>query len=84
MLLKEKNDYFNWKLISSAMGLITKNTRLNDHKLFLRIVIIKYYKHKLKLYLQFCPNTCEQCECILHALICTLKSILLNDIAISF
>ena len=23
------------------MGLITKNTRLNDHKLFLRIIIIK-------------------------------------------
>ena len=41
MLLKEKNDYFNLKLISSAMGLITKNTRLNDHKLFLRLIIIK-------------------------------------------
>ena len=25
MLLKEKN-YFNWKLISSTMGLVTKNT----------------------------------------------------------
>ena len=24
--LKEKNDYFNWKLISSTMGLITKTT----------------------------------------------------------
>ena len=23
---KEKNDYFNWKLISSTMGLVTKNT----------------------------------------------------------
>ena len=38
---QKKNDYFNWKLISSTMGLITKNTRLNDHKLFLRIIIMK-------------------------------------------
>ena len=26
ILLKEKNDYFNWKLISFTMGLVTKNT----------------------------------------------------------
>ena len=40
---KEKNDYFNWKLISSTMGLVTKNTfiSLNDHKLFLKIIIMK-------------------------------------------
>ena len=39
---KEKNDYFNWKLISSTMGLVTKkHIRLNDHKLFLRIIIMK-------------------------------------------
>ena len=39
---KEKNDFFNWKLISSTMGLVTKkHIRLNDHKLFLRIIIMK-------------------------------------------
>ena len=39
---KEKNDYFNWKLISSTMGLVTKkHICLNDHKLFLRIIIMK-------------------------------------------
>ena len=39
---KEKNDYFNLKLISSTMGLVTKkHTSLNDHKLFLRILIMK-------------------------------------------
>ena len=37
---KEKN-YFNWKLISSTMGLVTKHILLNDHKLFLRIIIMK-------------------------------------------
>ena len=32
---KEKNDYFNWKLISSTMGLVTKkHIRLNDYMLF--------------------------------------------------
>ena len=45
MLLKEKNDFFNWKLISSTMGLITKkHIRLNDHNLFLRIIIMKNNK----------------------------------------
>ena len=39
---KEKNDCFNWKLISSTMGLVTKkHISLNDHKLFLRIIIMK-------------------------------------------
>ena len=38
---KEKN-YFNWKLISSTMGFVTKkHILLNDHKLFLRIIIMK-------------------------------------------
>ena len=38
---KEKNDYLNLKLFSSTMGLVTKNISLNDHKLFLRIIIMK-------------------------------------------
>ena len=47
---KEKNYYFNWKLISATMGLVTKNhICLNDH----------------------------------NDLICTLKSVILDDIAIS-
>ena len=42
MLLKGKNYYLNWKLISSTMGLVTKKLiHLNDHKLFLRIIIMK-------------------------------------------
>ena len=37
MFLKEKKYYFNWKLISSTMGLVTKkHTHLNDHKLFFK------------------------------------------------
>ena len=39
---KEKNDYFNFSLICSTMGLVTKkHISLNDHKLFLRILIMK-------------------------------------------
>ena len=44
MFLKGKKYYFNWKLIRSNMGLVTKkHIRLNDHKLklFLRIIIMK-------------------------------------------
>ena len=37
-----KNDYFNLKLIGSTMGLVTKkHISLNDHELFLRILIMK-------------------------------------------
>ena len=38
---QRKNDSINWKLISTTMVLITKNTCLNDHKFFLRIIIMK-------------------------------------------
>ena len=80
---KEINDYFNWKLISSTMGLVTKkHIRLNDHKLFLRVIIMKnnINSNQTHSFVQTSVNS----ESVLTALICTLKSVILDDIAISF
>ena len=39
---QKTHTFFNWKLISSTMGLVTKkHICLNDRKLFLRIIIMK-------------------------------------------
>ena len=69
------NDYFNWNLIGLTMILITKKSCLNDHKLLFR-KIHEIMKNNIN-----SNQTSLNSESVLTALMCTLKSVFLDDIA---